>query len=138
LPYYNIQFTIGKYTSKIHMHICFEENDTKVCLYNYESCLKINTLGLFYHALVATVYAWLIQISSCIMTRTSYLRWWCFVLSWILILLIFCVMFYRSLIVLLSLFFRQLYDLRILGTPLLSSNFPLFQILHYILKIKSY
>jgi hypothetical protein len=93
--------------------ICFEENDTKVCLYNYESCHKINTLGLFYYALVATVYEWLIQISSCIMARTSYLRWWCFVLSWILILLIFCVMFYRSLIVLLSLFFRQLYCQRV-------------------------
>ena len=90
LPYYNIQFTIGRYASKIHRHICFEENDTKVCFYNYESCHKINTLGLFYHALVATVYEWLIQISICIMARISYLRWWCFVLSWILIFLIFC------------------------------------------------
>jgi hypothetical protein len=27
LPYYNIQFTIGRYASKIHMHICFEDND---------------------------------------------------------------------------------------------------------------
>ena len=38
------------------MHICSEENDTKVCFYNSESCHKISTLGLFYHALVATVY----------------------------------------------------------------------------------
>ena len=138
LPYYCIQFPIGRYASKTHMHICFEENDTKVCFYNYESCHKINTLRLFYHAFVATVYEWLIQISSCslavlwteqvifgddvlyqisscIMARTSHLRWWCFVLSWILILLIFCVMFYRSLIVPLSLFFRQLYCLVFFG-----------------------
>ena len=115
LPYYNIQFTIGRYASKIHMHICFQDKDTKVWFDNYESCHKINTLGLFYHAPVATVYEWLIQISICIMAITSYLRWWCFVLSWILILLIFCVMFYRSLIVPLSLFFRQLYCLVFFG-----------------------
>ena len=100
LPYYCIQFPIGRYASKTHMHICFEENDTKVCFYNYESCHKINTLRLFYHALVATVYEWLIQIGSCSLA-----------VLWsepaifgddVLILLIFCVMFYRSLFVLLS------------------------------------
>ena len=47
------------------MYICFEENDTKVGFYNYESCHKINILSLFYQTLVATVYEWLIQISSC-------------------------------------------------------------------------
>ena len=47
------------------MQICFEENDAKVGFYNYESCHKINILSLFYQALVATVYKWLIQISSC-------------------------------------------------------------------------
>ena len=65
LPCYSIQFTIGRHASKIHMHICFEDNDTQVCFYNEESCHKIKTLGLFYHALVATVYEWLVQISSC-------------------------------------------------------------------------
>jgi hypothetical protein len=49
----------------IKKNICFEKNDTQVCFYNYESCHKINTLGLFYQALVATVYERLIQISSC-------------------------------------------------------------------------
>jgi hypothetical protein len=52
-------------------------------------------------------------------------------------------MFYRSLFVLLSLFFWQLFclvffDLRILVTPLVSLNFSLFKILYYILKIKPY
>ena len=47
------------------MPICFEENDTKVGFYNYESCHKINILSLFCQALVATVYEGLIQISSC-------------------------------------------------------------------------
>ena len=65
LSHYNITFTIGRYASKIHMQICFEKNDTKVGFYNDESCHKINILNLFYQALVATVYEWRIQISSC-------------------------------------------------------------------------
>ena len=65
LPCYYIQLTIGRHASKIHMHICFEENDTQVCFNNEESCHKINTVGLFYNALVATVYEWVVQLSSC-------------------------------------------------------------------------
>ena len=47
------------------MQICFEENDTQVGFYNYESCHTINILSLFYQDVVATVYECLIQISSC-------------------------------------------------------------------------
>jgi hypothetical protein len=53
-------------TYMIQKSICIF--DTKVWFDNYESCHKINTLGLFYHALVATVYDWLIQINSCSLT----------------------------------------------------------------------
>jgi hypothetical protein len=75
------------------MYICFEENDTKVCFYNYESCHKISTLGLFYHSLVATVYECLIQISS----RSLAVLWTEQVIlgADVLYLIIFCVMFYR-------------------------------------------
>jgi hypothetical protein len=56
LPYYNIQFTIGRYSSKIHMHICFEENGTKVCFYKEESCHKINTFCVYFTTPLSLLY----------------------------------------------------------------------------------